>query len=86
MVLNHEGTMLGSLYMSLAVLRDWVAIRKIWPAVVLAQHTEKPAIQGVVDRILKRIEQNFETLQFDFKVRINHRRISYYMPIVSIVS
>lgn len=65
---NLEGTMMGSAYMSLAVLRDWVILRQLWPAIIRAQHTEKPAIQATIDKIIKRIEQNFETLHFEFKV------------------
>lgn len=73
MVLNLEGSLgqSGSVYMSLAVMRDAVVLRKIWPAVIQAQHSEKPTIQALVDKIIKRIEQSYETLAFDFPVSGN---------------
>ena len=43
-------------------------LRPLWPAIVQAQHSEKPDIQSIVDKIVKRIEKSFETVGFEFPV------------------
>lgn len=48
--------------------RNFVFVRETWPAIVQAQHSEKPAIQQKVDMIIKQIEKGCETLAFDFPV------------------
>lgn len=63
---NSEGCSIkgGTVYNSLAIIRDHHILRHVWPAVIQAQHSEKPAVQLIVDKIIKRVEKSFETVNF----------------------
>jgi len=80
MVFNIEGSVLnsGSAAQSLAVVRDVVILRQIWPALMRAQHSDKPEIQMLVDRTMKKVETNVETCSFDFPVSPEYSFCAYF--------
>lgn len=49
-------------------LRDFWVMRQLWPAVIQAQHSEKPEIQNLVEDVMRFIRVYFETSGFDFPV------------------
>ncbi|KAL5009261.1 hypothetical protein ScPMuIL_014842 [Solemya velum] len=46
---------------NLAMKRSWEIMQVVWPAIVKAQHSEKPSILKVIDGIIHKVAKNIET-------------------------
>ncbi|XP_067680549.1 proteasome activator complex subunit 4-like [Haliotis asinina] len=55
-------TILGNGKKSLATKRNWEILSQIWPALVQAQHSEKPSILKAIDDIVTKVVKCLETI------------------------
>ncbi|KAL3873182.1 hypothetical protein ACJMK2_036330 [Sinanodonta woodiana] len=70
----------GALYLvqggnkrNIATKRSWEVICEIWPAIVQAQHYEKPSILKVIDDIVTKAVKNVETTAI--KIQVNQESL-----------
>ena len=61
--------LIGPKHRCLAVKPHWSVISSLWPAIVQAQHSEKPSIQLLMDALIEKIGKNMDTISIDFTIR-----------------
>lgn len=60
---------LGKKGRSLLIAHDWSTLTQLWPALVNAQHSEKPSIIKLIDHdITGSVRKNFDTFMIKFTV------------------
>lgn len=72
-LLYHQGALhvvLGEHKRSLVTKRTWEVMGKVWPALILAQHSEKPSIIRLIDGIADKLHKNMEGTELSIKVYI----------------
>ena len=69
----------GALYLvmgghkrSLVTKRSWEVITRVWPALIKAQHSEKPSILRLIDDIADKLHKNVEATEINIEVRQIH--------------
>ncbi|KAF2365248.1 Proteasome activator Blm10 mid region [Trinorchestia longiramus] len=60
--------LLGAKCKGLVVRREWLALEKLWPALVSAQHSEKPSIANLLSQLLDNILKFSELISVEQKV------------------
>ncbi|XP_067941422.1 proteasome activator complex subunit 4-like isoform X2 [Watersipora subatra] len=68
LILNKEGSESVTSQMCLASNRNYAVTRFLWPAIIQAQHSDKPLIQQMVERIIEHIIDSHDIPLFYFKV------------------
>ncbi len=70
-IFHHQGALhvvMGQNRRSLMTKRSWDIIMKVWPAVVQAQHSEKPSILRLIDDMAEKLHKNVESTELIIKV------------------
>ncbi|XP_022243744.1 proteasome activator complex subunit 4-like [Limulus polyphemus] len=76
-VVSHEKfkgslfILLGQKQKSPLILHDWDVLKKTWPAIIKAQHSEKPSIINLLNQISENIQKYMNTPQLQLKVSAN---------------
>ncbi|CAG0897570.1 unnamed protein product, partial [Darwinula stevensoni] len=72
--ITHE-QLKGALYLlvsekgkAMIVKRDWSSLKKIWPTLVMAHHSEKPSITHLMERIITTVGDYFETFAITLEI------------------
>ena len=61
--------LLGTNKSCIATKRSWAVMSQVWPALIQAQHSEKPSILALVDSIINKTVKNSETTAIKLLVR-----------------
>lgn len=55
-------------YSSIVIDPNWGSLKALWPALVESQHSEKPSIVKLLDRICNLVQKGFDTFGLQYKL------------------
>ena len=48
--------------------RSWEIMGKVWPAIICAQHSEKPSILNLMDKLMDKLHKSIEATEIAITV------------------
>ncbi len=60
---------------SFVTKRGWDIMLKVWPALATAQHSEKPSVLKLIDKIADKLHKNIESTEISIVVSVAERRL-----------